>query len=244
MEDPTSLSVIGRTGVTVKPGTEHLDHPSGLLATLDGQTFDQFFRAHYETIRRRAYAAGLDLELAEDVTQEAMIIAARFWERISVMEHPVAYVATVAINILRRVRRKEASLRTTLDGAHADQQQEATTPGPENSIVNRLDLEHALRFIPAEQAECFVLHHMFGYLYREIARALGIPEEQLSPECTQPARASARCSATTRWEASSEQRSQASTKGADRESNRGRTYCPARRASHASGRPAPHPRRG
>ena len=50
MEDPTSLSVIGRTGVTVKPGTEHLDHPSGLLATLDGQTFDQFFRAHYETI--------------------------------------------------------------------------------------------------------------------------------------------------------------------------------------------------
>ena len=39
-----------------------------------------------------------------------------------------------------------------------------------------MDLEHALRFIPAEQAECFVLHHMFGYLYREIARALGIPE--------------------------------------------------------------------
>ena len=115
MEDPTSLSVIGRTGVTVKPGTEHLDHPSGLLATLDGQTFDQFFPAHYETIRRRAYAAGLDLELAEDVTQEAMIIAARFWERISVMEHPVGR-GHGRDQHLAAGSPQGGDLRTTLDG--------------------------------------------------------------------------------------------------------------------------------
>jgi RNA polymerase sigma-70 factor (ECF subfamily) len=166
----------GETTLVIRPETAQPDHPAELPTTLDGQTFDQFFRAHYETIRRRAYAAGLDLELAEDVTQEAMIIAAQFWERISVMEHPVAYVATTAINILRRVRRKEASLRAALDQAHPDQQLGAMTPGPENAVVNRIDLEHALRFIPAEQAECFVLHHMFGYLNREIALALGIPE--------------------------------------------------------------------
>jgi RNA polymerase sigma-70 factor, ECF subfamily len=160
----------------VEPGTEDLDHVPGSPATLDRHTFDQFFRAHYETIRRRAYAAGLDLELAEDVTQEAMIIAARSWERVSVMEHPVAYVAMVAINILRRIRRKEAVLRAALAQACPDHQQKASTPGPENSVVNRTDLEHALRCIPAEQAECFVLHHMFGYLNREIGKALGIPE--------------------------------------------------------------------
>jgi RNA polymerase sigma-70 factor, ECF subfamily len=153
-----------------------LGDPVGSLATFDGRSFEQFFRAHYETIRRRVYAAGLDLELAEDVTQEAMMIAARSWERISVMEHPVAYVATVAINTLRRIRRKEAGLRAALAQAHPDHQQTASTPGPENAVVNRTDLEHALRFIPAEQAECFVLHHMFGYLNREIGQALGIPE--------------------------------------------------------------------
>ena len=75
------------------------------------------------------------------------------------MEHPAAYVATIAINLLRRVRRKEASLRAALGHAYPGQQLMATTPGPENPVINRLDLEHALRFIPAEQAECFVLHH-------------------------------------------------------------------------------------
>ena len=176
IKDPAEHSVVEGIFVTVEPGIEDPDYPLSSPATPEGQTFDQFFRAHYETIRRRAYAAGLDLELAEDVTQEAMIIAARSWERISVMEHPVAYVATVAINILRRIRRKEAGLRAALAQACPDNQQKASTPGPENSVVNRADLEHSLRCIPAQQAECFVLHHMFGYLNREIGKALGIPE--------------------------------------------------------------------
>jgi hypothetical protein len=85
-----------------------LDH-SLSLAIDDGLTFEQFFLEHYETVRQRVYAAGLDLELAEDATQNAMIIALQYWERISVMESPIAYVTTTAINLLRRVRRKEAA---------------------------------------------------------------------------------------------------------------------------------------
>jgi RNA polymerase sigma-70 factor, ECF subfamily len=145
-------------------------------STVEAQAFEQFFLLHYETIRRRAYAAGLDLGLAEDVTQEAMIIALRFWERISVMEHPVAYVSAIAINILRRVRRKEAKNRMVYGQVDSDVHLTGAAPGPENVVINRIGLERALRFVPAEQSECFVLHHMFGYAYREVAQVMGIPE--------------------------------------------------------------------
>jgi len=143
---------------------------------IEAEAFEQFFLSHYETIRRRVYAAGLDLELAEDVTQEAMIIALQFWERVSVMEHPVAYVSTIAINILRRVRRKEAKAGLVHGHVDFDLHLAAATPSPENGVTSRIGLERALRFIPAEQAECFVLHHMFGYPYQEVALTMGIPE--------------------------------------------------------------------
>jgi RNA polymerase sigma factor (sigma-70 family) len=160
----------------IKPEAEEPDRPTGPPTTRDGQAFEQFFRAHFETIRRRVYAAGLDLALADDVTQEAMAIAFRYWERVSVTEHPVAYVTTIAINILRRARRKDARVRDALSQAHPDELLPATAPGHENAVANRLDLEHALRSIPADQAECFVLHHMFGCKYKKIALELGIPE--------------------------------------------------------------------
>lgn len=153
-----------------------LDRPADPQTTLGGETFEQFFRAHYEKVRRRVYSAGLDSELAQEATQESMIIAFQCWERISAMEHPVAYVTAIAINILRRVRRKKANRRAHPGPMSPDWELGPTTPGPESAVIDRIRLEHALRSIPAEQAECFVLHHMFGYPNREIALELGIPE--------------------------------------------------------------------
>lgn len=152
-----------------------LDH-SLSLAIDDGLMFEQFFLEHYETVRQRVYAAGLDLELAEDVTQNAMIIALQYWERISVMESPIAYVTTTAINLLRRVRRKEAAaLHVEPRKINPDRWLKTTTAGFEDVLTTRLILEQALRVIPQEQAECFVLHHVFQYPFHEIATDLGIP---------------------------------------------------------------------
>ena len=151
---------------------------AGNLASRDDAPgFDQFFREHYRTIRQRVYAVGFDIELADEVTQKAMIIALRSWERVSAMDSPVAYVTTVAINILRRVRRKEAAQwRTEAAKAYLDHGSTATPTGFEDALTTRLTLEQALRVIPQEQAECFVLHHMFQCKIHEVAGQLGISE--------------------------------------------------------------------
>jgi RNA polymerase sigma-70 factor (ECF subfamily) len=52
-------------------------------------------------------------------------------------------------------------------------------PDPAN-LVERSDLVRALRKLPAKQAAALVLRHYHGYSNREIAAALGVPDQTVA----------------------------------------------------------------
>ena len=108
---------------------------------------------------------------AEDAVQEAL---ARAWERSlrgEQIESLRAWVAVVAMNLLRsRLRRLGVELRATEHMAARDQSRwdDGVLPLSEE----RLDLAGALRALPRRQREALVLHY-FGRLgLAEIARAM------------------------------------------------------------------------
>lgn len=104
---------------------------------------------------------------AEDALQEA---CARAVERSSrqqaVLEHPDAWLATVAINHLRSVRRRQRRL--------------VELPPEIGAIPDRddrlIDLELALRRLPRRQQQAVFCHYYFGLRTRETARVLGVSE--------------------------------------------------------------------
>jgi RNA polymerase sigma-70 factor (ECF subfamily) len=58
-------------------------------------------------------------------------------------------------------------------------------PGPDPSAVaERSDLVRAMKKLPTKQAAALVLRHYHGYTNREIAAALGIPEQTVASRLT------------------------------------------------------------
>jgi RNA polymerase sigma factor (sigma-70 family) len=173
---------IGLPSTKSKPATIVLTPPAtkespGQDSPTSVSSFEEFCSAYYRGIRQRVYAVTLDRRLADDATQEAFIVALRDWERIGIMYRPAAYVVTVAINIARRTRCKEtAHLRLDPSKVSPDRRFKLNIPDHADGTVNSLVLEDALRAVPRDQAECFILHHFFGYKQREIAQQLDIPE--------------------------------------------------------------------
>jgi RNA polymerase sigma-70 factor (ECF subfamily) len=55
----------------------------------------------------------------------------------------------------------------------------APPPDPA-SLVERSDLVRALRKLPTKQAAALVLRHYHGYSNREIAAALGVPDQTVA----------------------------------------------------------------
>ena len=54
-------------------------------------------------------------------------------------------------------------------------------PGPDPSVIaERSDLVGALKNLPPKQAAALVLRHYHGYTNREIAAALGVPEQTIA----------------------------------------------------------------
>lgn len=143
--------------------------------------FESFYKASFRAIRKITYAVTLDMDLATEATDRALEIASRKWEDVAGMAKPVSYVAVIACNIARRARRKRTAQGDISLDARADEIQDKIQPWPGTSaspdgLVSRIDLERALRAIPAAQAECFLLHYLSGYAIREIAASQGVAE--------------------------------------------------------------------
>lgn len=105
---------------------------------------------------------------AEDAVQEAFIRLIGRWARVSRYDDPEAWLRKVALGVVSNRRRKlrngvRAMLRI---GPQRD------TLGPTGDAV---DVERALRALPAPQRAVLVLYHFVGLDVEGIARELSIP---------------------------------------------------------------------
>jgi RNA polymerase sigma-70 factor, ECF subfamily len=145
------------------------DHEDGPGTKLE---FDEVFRAHFDAVWRVARSLA-GPEAADDVTQEAFIVARRLLPRYvtgSLRGWLFAIVRNVARNDLRSRRRRQRHLEAIAE------------PPPDRSPQEWIELQDAARqldaftaALPEPQRVAFVLMDVEGLTAGEIAEAFGVP---------------------------------------------------------------------
>ena len=139
--------------------------------------FERLYRNTYHRILGTLIALLRDRATAEDCAQETFERAYRNW-RAWRPDAPVeAWLHRIAINVAisdrRHQRLREAGEMIRRLGRPA--------PGPDASrLAERSDLIRAIKKLPTKQAAALVLRHYHGYTNREIASALGVPEQTVA----------------------------------------------------------------
>jgi RNA polymerase sigma-70 factor (ECF subfamily) len=140
--------------------------------------FDRFFRAQLRPLIALAYALSGSRSLAEDLAQEALLVAFKDWARVRRLDNPGAWVRRVvsnrAVSNLRRRIVEAAAMSTKL-----------RLRDEEGSTIGTLsgDNEHvwaAIRALPRRQAQVITLRTLDRSTVAEIADVLEISEAAAS----------------------------------------------------------------
>ena len=113
--------------------------------------------------------------MAADVTQEAFV---KLYQRGAIPDDARAWLATVATNLIRDERRTAVRRSNLLMQNAFDAPQ---SPPPDVELLaaeQRLAVRAALDALPERDREMLLLRHA-GYSYREVSRALGLPEASI-----------------------------------------------------------------
>jgi RNA polymerase sigma-70 factor (ECF subfamily) len=116
--------------------------------------------------------AGGDRALAEDVTQEAWLRAVREWRRKGLPERPLAWLITVAHNLLVSYYRRRPML--PFDGMAAEPASPGDHAADAEAAETRTAVARALARMPAEQARLLETFHYDGRPAAQIAAADGL----------------------------------------------------------------------
>lgn len=137
-----------------------------------------WFAELYRRERRAVYVVCLKFlrepAAAEDVCHEAFV---RAFERFDTLEGDnfSAWVRRIAANL--SINRLRSAWRAA---GEPSPQEAASDPSPERRLAGRRELEAALdivRSLGDEQRQAFVMFHLEGLSYREIAERTGRPRE-------------------------------------------------------------------
>ena len=146
---------------------------------MQGGTEDQILATYRQTIGALyGYVSrhcGGDRTLAEDVTQETWLRAVREWRRKGVPARPIAWLTTVARNLLvSYYRRKRPS---SLDSDSAGEVLAALDEGRAACSSARTAVVcHALARLPPDQAQLLEDFHFEDRRMSQIAEQLGLSE--------------------------------------------------------------------
>ena len=139
--------------------------------------FERLYRNTYRRILGTLITLVRDRATAEDCAQETFERAYRNWSRWRPEASVEAWLHRIAINVAISDRRRQR-LR---QAGEVIRRLGRPGPGPDPSVMaERSDLVRAMKKLPPKQAAALVLRHYHGYSNREIAAALGIPEQTVA----------------------------------------------------------------
>lgn len=139
--------------------------------------FERLYRNTYRRILGTLITLVRDIPTAEDCAQETYERAYRTWSSWRPDAPVEAWLHRIAINVAisdrRRQRIRQAGEIVRRLGRPA--------PGPDPALVAEQSVVFtAIQKLPAKQAAALVLRHYHGYSNREIAAALGVPEQTVA----------------------------------------------------------------
>lgn len=177
----TDLQDVPRSDAPQRRFTE----PTVVARAQDGdmEAFSELVRTYEAPLYRLAYRMLYDHGEAEDVVQDAFILA---WRRLPTLEEPKAFQSWLyhlasrrCLNVIRARSRRPADL---VRGEDFEAEVPPVPTGSSDSPAAvaeasalREGLEQALRDLPAESRICWVLKELHHLSYPEIATILEIP---------------------------------------------------------------------
>lgn len=118
-----------------------------------------------------------DRPTAEDCAQETFERAYRAWATWKPDAPVEAWLHRIAINVAISDRRHQKIRQAGELIRRLGHPAPASNP---SDVAERSDLFRALRKLPPKQAAALVLRHYHGYSNREIAAAIGVPEQTIA----------------------------------------------------------------
>jgi RNA polymerase sigma-70 factor (ECF subfamily) len=135
------------------------------MTTTATELFDRHHLAVFRYFRRMV---GED-DLAQDLTQEVFLRVVEALPRYDERGRAVAWVFTIANNVLFDHRRRPERSHLSLT--------DADPIAPEASHVAAFGFNEALGLVPGSERGAFLLHELVGLSYERIAEVLGITQE-------------------------------------------------------------------
>jgi len=141
--------------------------------------FEELAATHLESAYNLARWLVRDPALADDVVQDAMLRALRYYHGFR-GENARAWLLQIVRNVaLTRLKRTGAeSPVSSVEDAPASQAAEVARDGPETALMRQDDqrlLHELLAGLPVELRECLILREIEELSYKEIARVVDAP---------------------------------------------------------------------
>lgn len=138
----------------------------------DAAAFEELYRSHSGWVYALARRMAEDDTMAKDLTQEIFI---RLWHKLDSFRGDSEFTTwfrrmaiNLCLNKLGDERRRTARVFTAEDLTSFE------TAGPVRTSDAGIDLERAMRVLPAGARSVFVLHDVEGYKHSEIADMTGV----------------------------------------------------------------------
>lgn len=139
------------------------------------RAFEQFVVETRDDLLRTAYLMTWDLSESEDLVQETFIRTARRWDRIQSMEHRLAYVRKILVNLVFDDGKRRSRRRAELSAADAwpAEQADVSAQRPFDQVDDLSQLRDALAALPRQQRAVLVLRYWQDLSEAEVAQVLG-----------------------------------------------------------------------
>lgn len=139
--------------------------------------FERLYRNTYRRILGTLITLVRDRAAAEDCAQETYLRAYQNWKKWKPDAPVEAWLHRIAINVAISDQRHQ---RLRQAGEVIKRLGRPAPPADPGTLIERSDLVKALKKLPTKQAAALVLRHYHGYSNREIAAALGVPDQTVA----------------------------------------------------------------
>jgi RNA polymerase sigma-70 factor, ECF subfamily len=139
--------------------------------------FERLYRNTYRRILGTLITLVRDRATAEDCAQETYERAYRAWASWKPDAPVEAWLHRIAINVAISDRRHERLRQAGELVRRLGRPLPGTDP---STVAEHSDLVAAMKKLPTKQAAVLVLRHFHGYSNREIAAAIGVPEQTVA----------------------------------------------------------------
>jgi RNA polymerase sigma-70 factor (ECF subfamily) len=141
---------------------------SEATAVGSSETFEEFYEREFPPVVGLAYALSGNRSGAEDLAQEAFLVAHRDWDRVGTYARPEVWVRRVVANLSVSVFRRRVVEAKTLARIAL-----GYTPALPELSADDAEFWRAVRSLPRRQAQVIALYYLEDRPVAEIAEILG-----------------------------------------------------------------------